>query len=48
MEYIVSASTDVGIKKSTNQDSLTVKVAKTDVGNIVMAFTENHWEKLLK
>ena len=37
MEYIVSASTDVGIKKSTNQDSLTVKVAKTDVGNIVMA-----------
>ena len=37
MEYIVSASSDVGIKKSTNQDSLTVKVAKTDIGNIAMA-----------
>ncbi len=37
MEYIISASTDVGIKKSTNQDSLTVKVAKTNIGNVTMA-----------
>lgn len=37
MEYIVSASTDVGIKKSTNQDSLVIKVANTDIGNITMA-----------
>lgn len=37
MEYIISANTDVGIKKKTNQDSLTVKVARTGIGNIGFA-----------
>ncbi len=36
MNYIVSASTDIGIKKDTNQDSLSVKVFNTPTGK--MAF----------
>lgn len=34
MRYLVSASTDIGIKKNTNQDSLAVKVAKTCIGEV--------------
>ena len=37
MNFIISASTDVGIKKETNQDSLTVKKLNTLDGNMVMA-----------
>lgn len=37
MNFIISASTDVGIKKETNQDSLTVKKLNTPDGNMVMA-----------
>jgi serine/threonine protein phosphatase PrpC len=36
MEYLVAACTDVGIHKETNQDSVTVKVAKTRIGNVAM------------
>lgn len=36
MEYLVAACTDVGIHKETNQDSVTIKVAKTVIGNIAM------------
>lgn len=36
MEYIVSASTDKGIKKDTNQDSLAIKVADTSIGKIAL------------
>ena len=37
MHYIISASTDIGIKKSTNQDSLTVKILDTQQGKMVFA-----------
>lgn len=37
MNYIVSAVTDVGIKKSTNQDSVALKVINTSQGRIVFA-----------
>lgn len=34
MEFVVSAHTDIGIKKKTNQDSVLLQVARTDVGNV--------------
>lgn len=37
MNFIVSASTDIGIKKATNQDSLSVKVFNTSCGKMVFA-----------
>lgn len=37
VNFIISASTDVGIKKETNQDSLTVKKLNTPEGNMVLA-----------
>lgn len=37
MNFIISASTDIGIKKSTNQDSLTVKILDTPRGKMVFA-----------
>ncbi len=37
MNFIVSANTDIGISKSTNQDSLTVKVVNTPQGKMVFA-----------
>lgn len=37
MNFIVSASTDIGIKKSTNQDSLSVKAFNTSCGKMVFA-----------
>lgn len=37
MDYLVSASTDKGIKKNTNQDSLAIKVAETSIGKVTFA-----------
>lgn len=37
MNFLVSASTDIGIKKETNQDSLMVKNIRTAKGNMVFA-----------
>lgn len=37
MNYIISASTDIGISKSTNQDSFNARVYNTDFGKIVFA-----------
>lgn len=37
MNFIVSANTDIGITKSTNQDSLSVRVVNTPQGRMVFA-----------
>lgn len=37
MDYIISANTDIGIKKHTNQDCLSVKLYDTPMGNMVFA-----------
>jgi serine/threonine protein phosphatase PrpC len=37
MKYMISASTDIGIRKKTNQDSLFVKIADTTLGKAVFA-----------
>lgn len=37
MKHIVSATTDVGIRKTVNQDSLVVKVFETPIGEVVFA-----------
>lgn len=37
MEYLISANTDIGIRKSTNQDSLTVKKINSPNGKMVFA-----------
>lgn len=37
MEYLITANTDIGIKKRTNQDALTVKLFETKLGKIVLA-----------
>lgn len=37
MEYIISAATDIGISKETNQDSYGVKLIDTKLGRIVAA-----------
>ena len=37
MNFIVSANTDIGISKSTNQDSLSIRVANTPLGRMVFA-----------
>lgn len=37
MNFIVSANTDIGITKSTNQDSLSVKVINTSLGRMTFA-----------
>ncbi len=37
MNYIVTARTDIGISKTTNQDSLSVRVANTSQGRMVFA-----------
>ncbi len=37
MNYIISASTDVGIKKDTNQDSYFVQTVNTLQGKMVLA-----------
>ena len=37
MNFIISANTDIGISKTTNQDSLTVKHLTTPLGTMVFA-----------
>ena len=37
MHYVAIANTDVGIAKETNQDSVLIKHASTDVGEVLMA-----------
>lgn len=37
MNFLTAFHTDVGIKKKTNQDSLLVHQAQTDVGNVLLA-----------
>lgn len=37
MNFIISASTDMGMKKSTNQDSLSIKTINTSQGRMVFA-----------
>lgn len=37
MDFKIAAYTDVGIKKSTNQDSVLIKAARTDEGNVLLA-----------
>lgn len=37
MNFIVSATTDIGLVKTTNQDSYTVRVFSTNQGKVVMA-----------
>ena len=37
MNFIISAATDVGTVKATNQDSLTVKTLRTCQGRMVLA-----------
>lgn len=37
MHYIATADTDVGIVKSNNQDSVLIKHASTDIGEVLMA-----------
>lgn len=37
MKFLAAADTDIGIKKAANQDSLTLKIADTAYGHIVLA-----------
>lgn len=37
MRYMVTADTDIGISKNTNQDSVLVKHASTELGEVVLA-----------
>lgn len=37
MNFIISANTDIGLTKDTNQDSLSVKVIQTDQGRVAFA-----------
>lgn len=37
MNYLTAVHTDVGIKKSTNQDSVYVEIADTDLGEVILA-----------
>ena len=37
MDFIVTANTDIGLVKQTNQDSLTVKIINTDIGRMAFA-----------
>lgn len=37
MNYLVAAHSDIGIKKQTNQDSLFIKIAETDYGQVCFA-----------
>lgn len=36
MNFMIAANSDVGIKKSTNQDSLLIKVAQTNLGKVCL------------
>ncbi|MEE3458276.1 MAG: serine/threonine-protein phosphatase, partial [Candidatus Faecousia sp.] len=37
MNYIVTANTDIGISKNTNQDSVSLKVMNTPQGRMALA-----------
>ena len=37
MRYMATADSDIGISKSTNQDSVLIKHASTDIGEVLMA-----------
>ena len=37
MNFLTAFHTDVGIKKNTNQDSLLINQAQTDIGNVLLA-----------
>lgn len=37
MDFMIAAYSDVGIKKSTNQDSVLIKVAETNCGKVMLA-----------
>lgn len=37
MNFIISATTDIGTTKKTNQDSLSMKVIRTPAGRMVFA-----------
>ena len=37
MHYTATADTDVGIAKANNQDSVLIKHASTDIGEVLMA-----------
>ncbi len=37
MEYLITGNTDIGIRKTTNQDALTVKLYETKMGKVVLA-----------
>jgi serine/threonine protein phosphatase PrpC len=37
MDYLVAVHSDIGIRKSTNQDSVLLQVAHTDIGNIAFS-----------
>lgn len=37
MHYTATADTDVGIAKANNQDSILIKHASTDIGEVLMA-----------
>ena len=36
MNFMIAAHSDVGIKKNTNQDSLLIKVAQTNLGRVCL------------
>ena len=36
MNFMIAANSDIGIKKSTNQDSLLIKVAQTNLGRVCL------------
>ena len=36
MDFMIASHSDVGIKKNTNQDSLLVKVAQTNLGRVCL------------
>lgn len=48
MDFLISAHTDVGIRKHTNQDSVLIKVADTDYGKICFAVICDGMGGLLK
>ena len=37
MEFMISATTDIGLTKNTNQDSFSVRQFRSNYGNVVLA-----------
>lgn len=48
MRYTATADSDVGISKSTNQDSVLIKHASTDIGEVLMAIVSDGMGGLAK